>query len=308
MVQAGRSFRLLAACSALAAWALVAVGGVVRVTASGLGCPHWPLCTSSAVPLRQKASYIEYSHRAVVALVTVLVVAVAIWAWRGYRSRRDIVWPALAAAVLVPFQALLGAVAVWLELPGWVVAFHFVVGILFLGTIAFAAAAAWRRPGQRVTRGFARLAWGAALGGLAVVSLGAAVVAVDADTACGTQWPACNGSLAAGGGHADLQVAHRMLAYVVAGLALALLVMALRGNGPRLAGSLPFLAVLFQVTFGILIVVVGGEGRTHEILQALHVGGAGAVWASLVALAALSGDPRGERAAEPFPAAPAHAR
>ncbi len=60
--------------SALAAWVLVAVGGVVRVTASGLGCPHWPLCTANAIPLDQKASFIEYSHRAVVALLIVLVV------------------------------------------------------------------------------------------------------------------------------------------------------------------------------------------------------------------------------------------
>ena len=291
-----RGFRFLALGSALAAWALVAVGGVVRVTASGLGCPHWPLCTAKAIPLDEQKSVIEYSHRAVVALVIVLVLVVAILGWRGYRSRRDILWPALTAVALVPFQAFLGAVVVWLELPGWVVAFHFVVGMLFLGTVSFAAAAAWRRPGQWVTRSFARLAWGTLLAALALVSLGAAVVAVDADSACGTQWPGCNGSLAAGGGHAELQVAHRMLAYAVAGLALALLVMALRGKGPRVAGSLPFVVVLVQVTFGVLIVVVGDEGRTHEILQALHVGGAAAVWASLVALAALSGDPRGERA------------
>ena len=57
------------------------------------------------------------------------------------------------------------------------------------------------------------------------------------------------------------------------------------------------LAVLIQMTFGILIVVAGGEGRTHEILQGLHVGGAGTVWAALIALAALSGDPRAEQAA-----------
>ena len=231
-----RGFRILSLCSALAAWTLVAVGGVVRVTASGLGCPHWPLCTAGAVPLDQKESYIEYSHRAVVAVVTVLVVAVAVWAWRRYRSRRDILWPALAAAVLVPFQALLGAVAVWLELPGWVVAFHFVIGMLFLGTIVFAAAAAWRSAEARATRGFARLAWGTMLAGLVLVAVGAAVVAVEADTACGTQWPGCNGSFAAGGGHAYLQVAHRLLAYSVAGLAVALFVLAVRGKGPLLAG------------------------------------------------------------------------
>ena len=281
-------FRLLATASAFAAWALVAVGGVVRVTESGLGCPHWPLCTSRAVPLDQRASVIEYSHRAVVALVSVLAVAVAVWAWRRYRARTDILWPALVAVVLVPLQALLGAVVVWLELPGWVVAFHFVVGLLFLAAIVLAATAAWRRGERTATPGFARLAGASVLAGLALVSVGAAVVATDAGGACGTQWPACNGGFAAGGGHAGLQVAHRMLAYTVAALALALLVLALRGKGPRLAGSLPFLAVLVQVGFGVGIVLVGGSGRGEEILAGLHVGGAGAVWAALVALAALA--------------------
>jgi heme A synthase len=280
-------FRLLAVSAAFVAWALVALGGVVRVTESGLGCPHWPLCTSRAVPLDQRASVIEYSHRAVVALVSVLAVAVAAWAWRSYRERTDILWPALIAVVLVPLQALLGAVVVWLELPGWVVAFHFVVGLLFLAAIVLAAAAAWR--GERTaTGGFARLAGASVLVGLALVSVGAAVVATEAAGACGTQWPACNGGFAAGGGHAGLQVAHRMLAYTVAALALALAVLALRGKGPRLAGSLPLLAVLVQTGFGIAIVLVGGGGRAEEILAGLHVGGAGVVWASLVALAALA--------------------
>jgi heme A synthase len=281
-------FRLVALSAALAAWALVAVGGVVRVTQSGLGCPHWPLCTSKALPVDQTASFIEYSHRAVVALVIVLVVAVAIRAWRRYRSRPGILWPALGAVVLVPFQALLGAVAVWLELPGWVVAFHFVVGMLFLALLVVVAAAAWRGRTLSPTPGFANLARASALVGLALVSVGAAVVAAGADTACGTQWPSCKGTFVAGGSHAAIQVSHRMLAYTVAALAAWLLVLAVRGKGPRLAGSLPFLAVLVQMGFGIGIVLAGGGGRLHEILAGLHVGGAAAVWASLVALATLA--------------------
>jgi hypothetical protein len=39
-------------------------------------------------------------------------------------------------------------------------------------------------------------------------------------------------------------------------------------------------------------VLVGGDGRAHEILAALHVAGAGAVWGTLVALAVVSGPPR----------------
>jgi heme a synthase len=305
--ETSRGFRFLVLGTAVAAWALVAVGGVVRVTASGLGCPHWPLCTANAIPLDQKASFIEYSHRAVVALLIVLVVTVGVWAWRSYRARPDVLWPALAAVVLVPLQAVLGAVAVWLKLPGWVVAFHFVVGMLFLATIVYTAAAAWRRTERPATPGFTRLAWSTVLVGLALISVGAAIVALDADAACGKQWPACNGGFIAGSGHADVQVAHRMLAYTVAGLSVALFVLALRRRGPRLAGSLPILAVLIQMTFGILIVVLGGDGRTHEILQGFHVGGAGTVWAALVALAVLSGDPRAERAARPLTITPAAA-
>ena len=284
-----RRFRLLAVAAALAGWGLVTVGGVVRATASGLGCPHWPLCTGAAVPLDTRASAIEYSHRAVVALVIVLVVALAVWAWRGYRSRPDVVWPALTAVVLVPLQALLGAVAVWLDLPGWVVAFHFVVGMLFLAMLVVAAAASFRRSRTAASPGFVRLARGATGAALALVSVGAAVVATDAGTACGKQWPACNGGFAAGGAEAGLQVTHRMLAYTVAGLALALLVLARRGRGPRLAGTLPFLAVLVQIGFGIALVLVGGAGRADEILTSLHVGGAAAVWGALVALSVLTG-------------------
>ena len=291
-------FRLLALGAALAAWSLVAVGGVVRVTESGLGCPHWPLCTSRAIPLDQQASFIEYAHRAVVAVVSVLAVVVAAAAWRGYRSRPDILRPALLAVALVPAQALLGAVAVWLELPGWVVAFHFVVGLLFLATIVVAAASSWRWIERPATLAFTRLAGATAVAALALVSVGAAVVATDAHDACGTDWPACNGGLASGGSLAALQVAHRMLAYAVAGLALALLVLAVRGSGPRLAGSLPLITVLVQIAIGISMVLTGGEASVHRILAGLHVAGAGAVWASLVALATLA-RPRHEHVTTP---------
>jgi heme a synthase len=299
---------MLVLAAALSGWVLVAVGGVVRVTESGLGCPHWPLCTSKALPLDRTASLIEYSHRAVVAVVIVLTVAVAVQAWRRYRSRSDIVVPALAAVVLVPLQAVLGAVVVWLELPGWVVAFHFVVGMLFLGVIVVTAASAWSRPDRTADRSFTWLAWLSALAGLALVSVGAAVVASDADTACGTEWPACKGTFVASGSEAAVQVSHRMLAYTVAALALCLLVLAWRGRGPRIAGSLPFAAVLIQMSFGISIVVVGGTGRAHEILAGLHVAGAAAVWAALVALATLTAPAAARIVRTEALAAPAPAR
>ena len=301
-----RGFRLLALAAAASAWALVAVGGIVRVTESGLGCPDWPLCNGRVVPQDAKEPWIETSHRWVAGLVTVLVVLVAVWAWRRYRLRRDVVVPALAAVLLVPAQALLGAIVVWLELPGWIVGVHFVVGMLFLAATVLVAGAAWRsRTGVRASEGFVRLAWWTTGLGFGLVGLGAAVVSTDADHACGQDWPDCNGAFAAGGGDAWLQVAHRSAAYVVAGLAVALAVQAWRGLGPRLVASAPLAAVLVQIGFGVSLVLLGEESAAHEPLAMLHVAGAATVWATLVALVARVGMPR----PEPLPAAlPARAR
>ena len=274
----------------------------MRVTESGLGCPDWPLCDGRIVPVQDKAPMIETSHRWVAGLVTVLVVLVAVLAWRRYRSRRDVLVPAVTAVLLVPAQALLGAIVVWLELPGWIVGVHFVVGMLFLAATVLAAGAAWKSPGTRATPGFAQLAWATAGAGLVLVALGAAVVSAHADEACGRDWPDCNGAFASGGADAWLQVAHRMAAYTVAGLAVLLAVQAWRGHGPRFAGTAPLLAVAAQMTIGISMVVAGEESGAHEALAILHVAGAGTVWAFLVALAAITGLPRRERLPAVLPA------
>ena len=288
-------FRALALAAALSAWALVAVGGVVRVTESGLGCPDWPLCDGNVVPAGRQSPAIEFSHRATATIVTLLVVAVAVWGARAYwRSRRDIVVPALAAAAFVPFQALLGAVVVWLELPPWVVAVHFLLGMLFLATTAVTAArASYRRVYVPVV--LAQTTRAAAVAALALISLGASVVAAHADTACGREWPACNGALARGGSLAQLQVAHRLLAYLVALLAVGLAALAWRSGGPRLAATLPLLAVVGQISVGVALVLARDGGSAHDALEILHVAGAGTVWALLVALLAIAAVPQPSR-------------
>lgn len=300
-------FRLLALFAAVSAWGLVAVGGIVRVTESGLGCPDWPLCEGNVVPAQSRAPIIEFSHRATATLVTLLVFATAVWAWRAYRSRRDVTVPAIVAALLVPLQALLGAVVVWLELPSWIVAVHFVVGMLFLAATVVAAGRAWHRP-VAASLAFVRTAWVGVGASLVLVSLGAAVVATHAGEACGRQWPVCNGGFASGGGLAVLQVAHRSFGYAVAAIAVVLAVLAWRGHGPRLAGAVTLAVVVAQIGFGISLVLVEDGTHARRVLEILHIAGSGAVWASLVAVVAFLGPPgRGRARAGAF-ATPVHVR
>jgi heme A synthase len=285
-VRSSPAFSALAVLTAVSSWGLVAVGGVVRVSESGLGCPDWPLCDGRIAPAAAKEPILEYSHRATAAVAIVLLLATTICALRRYRDRLEIVVPLALAVVLVPVQALLGAAVVWLELPEHLVGVHFMVGMTMLGLCVFAAAACRRGPAP--SRTYARTAYSLGGAGLLLVSLGAAVVSTDAMHACGQDWPACNGGLASGGRLAALQVAHRTAGYLVLALALILAVLALRARGHRIAGVTPACLAIAQIGFGIGIVLSSHGGPEHDLFRILHVAGAGALWASVVAVSAIA--------------------
>lgn len=277
--QPGRGLGRLLLALVIAAWALVVVGGTVRVSESGVGCPDWPLCGGRLVPVGRVEPIVEYSHRTAAAIVIALLLTATAWAWRRRHDQPGVVGPLSIALGLVPVQALLGAVVVWLELPDRLVGVHFIIGMVMLGlcTIACARSRSLQPP---VSRAFRRGAAALGVAALLLVSLGAGVVSTDAMHACGEQWPDCNGGVATGGSLAVLQALHRATAYVVAGLALVLLVLGARGHGPRLIASLPAAISLAQIGFGIGIVLSAHGSVQHDAFRVLHVAGAAALWVS----------------------------
>src|ERR671910_276374 len=108
-----RLLRRLAWLGVGLAFGLIVLGGVVRITGSGMGCgDHWPRCNGEWFPPLDFATAIEISHRWGGALVSVAVLAVAAVALLRHRAEPRLVRPAAAAAVLLAVQVLLGAVTV----------------------------------------------------------------------------------------------------------------------------------------------------------------------------------------------------
>src|ERR671930_376597 len=101
-------FRRLALVTTAATYVLIAVGGLVRATDSGLGCPDWPRCFGRLTPPPNLHAWIEHSHRLVASLVIVLVAALAPAAWRR-GGERGFVRLAAAGAGLVYLQMLVGS-------------------------------------------------------------------------------------------------------------------------------------------------------------------------------------------------------
>jgi cytochrome c oxidase assembly protein subunit 15 len=116
---------------------IVVTGGLVRVTASGLGCSSWPECEPGSVLPRAGAEpgwhqLIEFGNRTLTGVVLLAVVGVLFAARRatpaGSRPRR--LAALLVAGVLS--QALLGGVTVLLELHPLIVAAHFLLSMALI--------------------------------------------------------------------------------------------------------------------------------------------------------------------------------
>jgi cytochrome c oxidase assembly protein subunit 15 len=129
-----RAFRRLAALAALMLFVIVSTGATVRLTASGLGCEHWPGCQpGNPFPASGVHSYIEFGNRLVggLTIFVALLVAVAAFRTRGIARRTA----NLAAAVCIGtiLQAPLGAITVYLNLHPLIVIPHLLLSMAVLG-------------------------------------------------------------------------------------------------------------------------------------------------------------------------------
>jgi heme A synthase len=294
--------------AALAALVLVVLGGVVRVTGSGLGCPDWPLCHGRVLPPWELTAVIEYTHRLVAsAVVSPLVLVTAGMVWWSHRREPWLVAPASLSVVLLLGQALLGGVTVLRELPPVTVAAHLALGQALLACLVLVAVAARRglpageirpdesrpppvEPGRERPDPFPRLALAAVAGLYLLLLTGAYVTASGAIAAC-PEWPLCQGLDFPAGRLSYIHMLHRLAALVIGLFVLYVLHLGFRRReGPRITRLLALTAAgLFaaQVLVGALMVWTGFP-VARVALMALHLAVSSAVWAATVAVASLS--------------------
>jgi cytochrome c oxidase assembly protein subunit 15 len=112
---------------------IVATGATVRLTGSGLGCPHWPTCTTKHALPRGYHSDIEFSNRVVsaVTVLTTLALALAAWRTRGFGRRGR--WLATAVFAGTLAQAPLGAIVVYFDLNPYLVITHLLLSFTLVG-------------------------------------------------------------------------------------------------------------------------------------------------------------------------------
>lgn len=236
VVETGTAFRVLTVVTVLGIFALVTLGGVVRLTGSGLGCPDWPLCHGRVIPPLDAPTLIEYSHRLMATVVGILVLSTTLIVWRYYRKQAWLLVPATAGVLLLIAQVLLGGVTVLEELPDNIVMAHLATAEAMLASMVVVSVVALRGSsfpvrgdaepqGRDLFSGFTLVAL---IGAFGLLLTGSYVAVSGYAPACGQAWPLCDGQLIPKGYNATMHMAHRVAAALVGLLILAVLIAAWR--------------------------------------------------------------------------------
>src|SRR5579885_562499 len=269
-------------------YALVVIGGIVRITGSGLGCPDWPTCHGSLIPPLDLHTDIEYSHRLTASIVSTLtvvfVVAVFIWA----RQRRYVI-PTVIAVVLLIVQVILGGITVLNDLPQTIVTAHLGTALAFFAVMIVASGLLGvKQPvagTYRSARSFAAVALTGTILTYGLLLSGSNVRGNSADLVC-PGWPLCGRDVIPDSvaSLVFINLFHRTVASIVGLFLIGLIIYAWRRR--REAPKQALLAVLAGVLFliqsgvGAAIVLLGSANDTggYQFSQGFHLAFGAGVW------------------------------
>ncbi|MDN7241373.1 heme A synthase [Planococcus sp. N028] len=204
---------------------LILLGGaLVTKTDSGMGCGrHWPGCNGSLIPDEITAEVlIEFSHRLVTGIVGILIVVLAVWAWRKYGHIRETKFLSVMAIFFLVLQALIGAAQVKWGQGDFILALHFGISLISFASVLLLTLLVFEVD-QKFDAGRVKIGnklkfhtIGVTLYSYIVVYTGALVRHTDSSLIC-SDWPLCRNDQFAlpGNMYEWVQMGHRMAAGLI---------------------------------------------------------------------------------------------
>jgi heme a synthase len=161
--QAARSFRRLAILTVCAVYFLILVGGIVRASGAGMGCPDWPTCFGRWIPPTEESqlpadyhqryaigyqntqfnpvkTWTEYLNRLTGVSIGILIFLTA-WRSRIYlQDDKAVCYLSVVVFVLVGFQGWLGSAVVASNLKPVIITMHMLLALLIVALLIYVLA------------------------------------------------------------------------------------------------------------------------------------------------------------------------
>jgi cytochrome c oxidase assembly protein subunit 15 len=159
-LQAAEAFRRLTTLTVFAVYFLILVGGIVRASGAGMGCPDWPTCFGRLVPPTEESqlpldyhtiykigyentqfnpikTWTEYLNRLSGATIGILIFLTA-WRSRIYlKTDKLVCYLSWAVFGLVGFQGWLGSTVVATNLKPVIITLHMLLALLIVALLIY---------------------------------------------------------------------------------------------------------------------------------------------------------------------------
>lgn len=159
--QAAARFRRLGILTIFAVYFVILVGGTVRASGAGMGCPDWPTCFGQWIPPTAESqlpanyheiyaargyestafnpvkTWTEYTNR-LIGVTTGILVILTVWSSRIYlKSDKPTFYLALSALFIVSFQGWLGSAVVASNLKPLMITLHMLLALFIVALLIY---------------------------------------------------------------------------------------------------------------------------------------------------------------------------
>ena len=172
--QAILHFRRLGTLTIFAVYFVILIGGIVRASGAGMGCPDWPTCFGQWVPPTQESqlpanyheiyaqrgyentqfnpvkTWTEYTNRLIGASTGLLILLTA-WSSRIFlKTDKSIFYLSLSSVFLVGFQGWLGSSVVASNLKPLMITLHMLLALFIVALIIYTIARSQRESLEKI--------------------------------------------------------------------------------------------------------------------------------------------------------------
>ena len=249
---------------------LLVWGNIVAGLKVGLACPDWPLCYGEIVPQFRWDIYVEFIHRVLGAITSVILFILSYKRYKNYKGIYKTL--PLLIILLLTFQIILGGIVVLSKLQVDLTTLHFANAIIIFAITLYIAYFDGEKniPSFKIN-GAAGLFFGLSILIFLQAVLGAYVRHSQAGLAC-PDFPKCLGYWIPPelSGKVLVHFSHRIIAYLIFIIFLTLYFISktIKNLNPyRKYINLAILFVLFQIILGIAVVYT----KLTFYITALHI-------------------------------------